>query len=384
MASVLVPQSPPIRVVSPKNSCNYSRKFSSSHRDIPISPILSISNNWADEFRSKSLKLALSGALAFGICLSGNPALCRFHSIRKLSEMLISFTAPSQPQIPSAFALSRWSGSVDAKVGVNKPELLPKEFSSVIDVAGFLSAGQENRLRQEIADLEEETGFKLRVLAQNYPETPGLAIRDFWQVDDRTIVFVADPTFGIKIHQVFLIFLLQTNAAFVPCSPHGRTTEWRAASWISSVRSLFAILLVRGAAETEEEIGVGVQGVEAEQRIAVNFPEAKTAVQTFLVATRQFQQIPIAVSPPVTPPIAVQRLPNIEVAVHRCNILNFNVGATVDLDIPRSFWSRLAGKYGNIFYWKEKGEDASVEAAVKAIATCLREPVGRNNCSEVK
>lgn len=30
------------------------------------------------------------------------------------------------------------------------------------------------------------------------------------------------------------------------------------------------------------------------------------------------------------------------------------MGATVDLDIPRSFWSRLAGKYGNMFYWKEK------------------------------
>ncbi|KAK7256318.1 hypothetical protein RIF29_29760 [Crotalaria pallida] len=67
-----------------------------------------------------------------------------------------------------------------------------------------------------------------------------------------------------------------------------------------------------------------------------------------------------------------------------CNILNFNVGASVDLDIPRSFWSRLAGKYGNIFYWKEKGEDASIEAAVMAISNCLREPVGPNNCSELE
>ncbi|KAL5742976.1 hypothetical protein ACOSP7_029708 [Xanthoceras sorbifolium] len=182
-------------------------------------------SNWVTKFNSKSLSFMLSGALSLSLSLTG-------------------------------------VGVSEAKVGVNKPELLPEEFTSVIDVAGFLSDGQERRLAQEIANIEKDTGFKLRVLAQNYPETPGLAIKDYWQVDDRTIVFVADPTFG--------------------------------------------------------------------------------------------------------------------------NILNFNVGASVDLDIPRSFWSRLAGKYGNIFYWKEKGEDASIEAAVMAISNCLREPVGPNNCSEVK
>ncbi|XP_057549340.1 thylakoid lumenal 15.0 kDa protein 2, chloroplastic [Amaranthus tricolor] len=180
--------------------------------------------NWVTEFGSKSMKLALSSSLLLALSFNVEHA--------------------------------------EAKMGVNKPELLPKEYTAVIDVAGFLSAGQEKRLADEIADLEKDTGFKLRILAQNYPDTPGLAIKDFWNVDDRTIVFVADPTFG--------------------------------------------------------------------------------------------------------------------------NILNFNVGEQVDLDIPRSFWSRLAGKYGNIFYWKEKGEDASIEAAVNAIAYCLREPVGPSNCSEIR
>ncbi|WVZ84020.1 hypothetical protein U9M48_031103 [Paspalum notatum var. saurae] len=159
-----------------------------------------------------------------------------------------------------ALSFTCFVGLANARTGVNKPELLPKEFTTVIDVAGFLSSGQENRLRQEIEDLEKDTGYKLRVLAQNYPDTPGLAIKDYWQVDERTIVFVADPTFG--------------------------------------------------------------------------------------------------------------------------NIINFNIGPLVDLDVPRSFWSQVAGKYGNMFYWKEKGEDASIEAAVTAISRCLRDPTGTNNCSE--
>jgi len=35
-------------------------------------------------------------------------------------------------------------------------------------------------------------------------------------------------------------------------------------------------------------------------------------------------------------------------------------------------------------YQTKQGEDASIESAVMAISSCLREPVGANNCSEVK
>ncbi len=36
---------------------------------------------------------------------------------------------------------------------------------------------QERRIQSEVESLERDTGFKLRVLAQNYPETPGVRSR---------------------------------------------------------------------------------------------------------------------------------------------------------------------------------------------------------------
>ena len=33
---------------------------------------------------------------------------------------------------------------------------------------------QENRLKSEIAAIEKDTGLKLRLLCQNYPQTPGM------------------------------------------------------------------------------------------------------------------------------------------------------------------------------------------------------------------
>ena len=66
------------------------------------------------------------------------------------------------------------------------------------------------------------------------------------------------------------------------------------------------------------------------------------------------------------------------------DILNFNVGAGVDLEVPKNFWSKLAGKYGNKFAWQESGESEAILNAVTAIDRCLREPSGRSKCTEVR
>jgi hypothetical protein len=82
--------------------------------------------------------------------------------------------------------------------GVNRPDLLPKEPTPVIDVANFLSKGQERKVATSIEGLEKATGYKLRVLCQSYPNTPGLAIKEFWGVDDNTLVMVIDKGEGFN------------------------------------------------------------------------------------------------------------------------------------------------------------------------------------------
>jgi hypothetical protein len=57
---------------------------------------------------------------------------------------------------------------------VNRPDLLPSEQGlNVIQTEKFLTSGQAKRLDNMMANLEKDTGFRLRVLCQNYPNTPG-------------------------------------------------------------------------------------------------------------------------------------------------------------------------------------------------------------------
>lgn len=87
---------------------------------------------------------------------------------------------------------------------VNRPDLLPKEDGlNVIQVEKFLTSGQAKRMDNMLSSLEKDTGYRLRVLCQSYPNTPGLAIRDYWdlgkegQKDDKYVVLVVDQ-FGGK------------------------------------------------------------------------------------------------------------------------------------------------------------------------------------------
>jgi len=77
----------------------------------------------------------------------------------------------------------------------NNPELLPATQTPVIDLAKTLTAAQEESLAKDLEAFEQETGWKLRVLTQ-FERTPGTAVKDYWGLDNHSLLLVADPRGG--------------------------------------------------------------------------------------------------------------------------------------------------------------------------------------------
>ena len=77
----------------------------------------------------------------------------------------------------------------------DNPDLLPKEQTPIIDLAKTLSEKQRLDLESSLNAYEEETGWKIRVLSQ-YEKTPGLAVKDYWNLDETSLLIIADPRGG--------------------------------------------------------------------------------------------------------------------------------------------------------------------------------------------
>ena len=92
-------------------------------------------------------------------------------------------------------ALACWGALPLAAHAYDNPELLPDHPTPVIDLAKAFTDPQRTALEQQLEQFETDTGWKLRVLTQ-YERTPGLAVKDFWNLDERSLLLVADPRGG--------------------------------------------------------------------------------------------------------------------------------------------------------------------------------------------
>lgn len=96
--------------------------------------------------------------------------------------------------LATLLVVSSWAIAPAAQAYDN-PDLLPDQPTNVIDLANALTDTQQDELDQHLQDFEAETGWKLRVLTQ-FDRTPGRAVKDFWGLDDRSVMLVADPRGG--------------------------------------------------------------------------------------------------------------------------------------------------------------------------------------------
>ncbi len=80
-------------------------------------------------------------------------------------------------------------------LAINNPNLLPEEKTPVIDLAKTLSPIQKKSLEEDLNELEIESGWKIKYLSQ-FESAPGIAIKDYWDLDDTSLLIIADPRGG--------------------------------------------------------------------------------------------------------------------------------------------------------------------------------------------
>ena len=88
-----------------------------------------------------------------------------------------------------------WMMQPSAALAYDNPELLPDRPTPVIDLAKTFTDIQEAQLVADLDKFAADTGWKLRVLTQ-YDRTPGRAVINFWGLDDKSILLVADSRGG--------------------------------------------------------------------------------------------------------------------------------------------------------------------------------------------
>ncbi len=77
----------------------------------------------------------------------------------------------------------------------DNPELLPDHPTPIIDLAKTLSTNQRISLEERLTNIESRTGWKIRLLTQ-YERTPGLSVKNFWNLDEKSLLVIADPRGG--------------------------------------------------------------------------------------------------------------------------------------------------------------------------------------------
>ena len=78
---------------------------------------------------------------------------------------------------------------------INNPSLLPEQKTPVIDLAKTLSPKQKNSLEANLIEFEKQSGWKIKYLSQ-FESVPGIAIKDYWNLDDTSLLVIADPRGG--------------------------------------------------------------------------------------------------------------------------------------------------------------------------------------------